>query len=153
MNEVLVKAKLSRLRISPRKVRLVADLIRGKSVNEARYILKFTIKSAAQPLSKLLESAVANATHNFNLEETDLKVNHILVNEGPVLKRFRPESRGRTAPIQKKTSHIIITLSKVAEEKPKSAQKNESKKIERKVVKKSAVKKTGSKVESVKKKS
>jgi len=152
MNEVLVKAKLSRLRISPRKVRLVADLIRGKSVSEARHILKFTIKSAAHPLLKLLESAIANANHNFKLEETDLKINHILVNEGPTLKRFRPESRGRTAPIQKKTSHIVIALSNIKNE-PELAQENESKKIEKKIIKKTTVKKTSPKVKSVKKKS
>ncbi len=110
MSQVSVTAKLSRLRIAPRKVRLVADLVRGKSVEEARQILKYTIRASAQPLAKLLDSAIANARHNYKLDLESLRIGRIMVNQGPTYKRFRPESRGRTAPIQKKTSHISLTL-------------------------------------------
>jgi len=106
------KAQLNNLRISPRKVRLVADLIRGKKVEEARNILKFTVKRAARPLEKLLSSAATNAKHNFQLEEESLFVQEIRVDKGRTLKRFRPVSRGRTAPIAKRTSHITIVLEK-----------------------------------------
>lgn len=142
MSETLVTAKLSRLRIAPRKVRLVADLVRGKSVEEARHILKFTIKAAAEPIRKLLESAVANARHNFKLNIDDLQIKSITVDEGPVLKRSRPESRGRIAPIHKKTSHInLVLVAKIAEESntvespKKTDKKTGKKKVEKKAVK------------------
>ena len=109
-----VKAHLRYLRTAPRKVRLVADLIRGKEVKEAKEILNFCKKRAAKPLLKLLNSAVANATHNFNLKEENLFISKILVNEGPRLKRIFPRARGRRDIIQKKMSHITIVL----EEKP-----------------------------------
>jgi large subunit ribosomal protein L22 len=124
MNETLIKAKLSRLRIAPRKVRLVADLVRGKSAEEARHILRFTTKAAAKPISKLLDSGIANARHNFKIEVADLRIKSILVNEGPPLKRFRPESRGRVASIQKKTSHINLVLSSVEPEKNQEKEKS-----------------------------
>lgn len=108
-----VRAKLRYLRIAPRKVRLVADLIRGKRVKEARTILEFTIKKAAQPLLKLLNSAVTNARHNFNLEEENLYVAKILVNEGPKLKRVFPRGRGHSSEIQKKTSHVTLVLEEI----------------------------------------
>jgi large subunit ribosomal protein L22 len=107
---VEVKAHLNYLRIAPRKVRLVVDLIRGKSVQEARNILNFTVKRAALPIRKLLDSAVANAKNNFNLDEKKLYIKKIFVNEGPKLKRYRAASRGRAVEIQKKTSHITIIL-------------------------------------------
>jgi len=109
-----VKAHLRYLRMAPRKVRLVADLIRGKEVKEAKEILNFCKKRAAKPLLKLLNSAIANATHNFNLKEENLFISKILVNEGPRLKRIFPRARGRRDIIQKKMSHITIVL----EEKP-----------------------------------
>jgi large subunit ribosomal protein L22 len=107
---VEVKAHLNYLRIAPRKVRLVVDLIRGKSVQEARNILNFTVKRAALPIRKLLDSAVANAKNNFNLDEKKLYIKKIFVNEGPKLKRYRAASRGRAVEVQKKTSHITIIL-------------------------------------------
>lgn len=103
-------AKLNRLRIAPRKVRLVADLIRGKDVKQAQAVLQFTIKKAAQPLAKLLDSAIANAKHNFKMAEENLKIAKITVDQGRTLKRYRPVSRGRTATIQKKTSHVTLVL-------------------------------------------
>ncbi len=105
-----VKAHLRYLRMAPRKVRLVADLIRGKEVKEAKEILNFCKRRAAKPLLKLLNSAVANAKHNFNLKEENLFISKILVNEGPRLKRIFPRARGRRDIIQKKMSHITIVL-------------------------------------------
>jgi len=108
-----VTAKLRYLRIAPRKVRLVADLVRGKSVEEATHILNFTRKRAAKPLLKLLNSAVTNASHNFQLKKENLYISKILVNEGPKLKRWRPRARGVTYEIQKKTSHITLVLTEM----------------------------------------
>jgi large subunit ribosomal protein L22 len=110
-----VSAKLRYLRIAPRKVRLVADLIRGKSVSEAETILNSLSKKSALPLSKLLKSAIANAKNNFQLNPTKLYISKITVDEGPKLKRWRPRARGQAYEIQKKTSHITLVL----EEKPK----------------------------------
>ncbi len=106
----LIIAKLGRLRIAPRKVRLVADLIRGKDVKQAQATLRFTVKKAAQPLAKLLESAIANAKNNFKMTEDNLKIAKITVDQGRTLKRYRPVSRGRTATIQKKTSQVTLVL-------------------------------------------
>jgi len=106
---MLIKAKLSYLRISPRKVRLVADLIRGKQVQEATGILNFTNKKAARNILKLLNSAISNAS-NFQLNKSDLYVSKILVNEGPVDKRWRARARGQAASIKKRTSHVSIIL-------------------------------------------
>jgi len=105
-----VLAKLNYFRIAPRKVRLVADLIRGKSVEEAQTILNFTVKKSAKDLLKLLKSAVANAKNNFQLEEKNLYVAKIFVDEGPKFKRWRARARGQAAEIQKKTSHITLIL-------------------------------------------
>ncbi len=118
-----VIAKLNYLRIAPRKVRLVADLIRGKSVEEAQTILNFTVKKAAKPLSKLLNQALANAKHNFQLDSSDLYVAKIMVNEGPKYKRWQPRARGRVSEIQKKTSHIMVALDSMSG-KPKRIKKS-----------------------------
>lgn len=112
-----VKAQLNYLRIAPRKVRLVADLIRGKEVGQAKEILRFVRKRAAHPLLKLLKSALSNAEHNFKMNPDDLYVSEILVNEGPTLKRWRARARGRAAMIRKRTSHIRIILKKKSPEK------------------------------------
>lgn len=117
-----VTAKLNYLRIPPRKVRLVADLIRGKSVEEAQIILNFTTKKAAPVLLKLLKQAVSNAKTNFQLEEKNLYISKILVDEGPKYKRWMPRARGMASPIQKKTSHVTIVLDEI-EKKPKKAKK------------------------------
>jgi len=105
-----VKVKLRYLRIAPRKVRLVADLIRGKKVVEAKNILDFSIQKSAKPLRKLLDSAQANAQHNFQLDPDTLQISEIKVDEGPKLKRWRARARGRASEIQKKTSHITLVL-------------------------------------------
>ena len=90
-----MKAKVSYLRISPRKVRLVADMIRGKSVKEADSILKFTVKKAKSPVVKLLNQAVANAVNNSQLDKSNLYISKITVDEGPKYRRLMPRSRGR----------------------------------------------------------
>ena len=108
-----VIAKLRYLRIAPRKVRLVADLVRGKSVEEATHILNFTRKRAAKPILKLLNSAIANASHNFQLKKENLYISKIVVDEGPKLKRWRPRARGVAYEIQKKTSHITLVLAEI----------------------------------------
>ena len=106
-----IKEELNNLREAPRKVRQVADLIRNKNVAEAKAILDFTVKRAAEPVLKLLNSAVASALNNFKLKEPDLYIYKITVDEGPKLKRMYPMSRGRAYPIMKRTSHITLILS------------------------------------------
>ena len=109
-----VISKLKYLRIAPRKVRLVADLIRRKEVKEAQTILDFITKGAAKPLGKLLETAIADAHHNFQLDKSNLYISKITVDEGPKYKRWKARSRGIAAPIQKKTSHITLVLSETS---------------------------------------
>jgi large subunit ribosomal protein L22 len=103
-------AKLNYLGITPRKVRLVADLLKGMEIKQAETQLKFIPKRAAVPLLKLLNSAVANAKQNFNLEKDSLYIKQVLVNEGPPFKRSRPVSRGRAFQIMKRTSHVNLVL-------------------------------------------
>jgi large subunit ribosomal protein L22 len=103
-------ASLRMLRSTPRKTRLVADLIRGKNVAEAEDILKFTDRRAAHPLLKLLRSAKANAVNNHDMFEDSLFVSEVQVGPGPTLKRFLPRARGRADLLRKRTSHISITL-------------------------------------------
>jgi large subunit ribosomal protein L22 len=105
-----VKAQLNYLRIAPRKVRSIADMIRGKTVEQAQNILRFTIKKGVDPMIGLLKSATTSATNNFHLLESNLYISKITVNEGPKLKRSRPRARGSAFEIQKKTSHITIIL-------------------------------------------
>ena len=102
------------VRISPYKARLVVDLIRGKPVAEALNILHFTPKKAARLVKKVLESAIANAEHNYQLDPDRLYVKKAYVDEGPRLKRIWPRAFGRASRILKRTSHITI----VVEEKP-----------------------------------
>ena len=105
------KAVANTVRIAPRKVRLVIDLIRGKQVGEAVAILRHTPKSASPVVEKLLKSAMANAEHNYEMDVNNLVVKEAYVNEGPTLKRFRPRAQGRASAINKRTSHITIVLS------------------------------------------
>ncbi len=106
-----VIAQLRGLRMSPRKVRLVANLVRRLDVAVAETQLKFTNKAAAKPLLKLLQSAVANAEHNFKLERGNLWISHLTVDGGPTLKRWRSRAFGRAAPIRKRTAYVVIKLS------------------------------------------
>jgi large subunit ribosomal protein L22 len=105
-----VKAKLRFVRISPRKARLVADLIRGKKSEEALNILIFTRKAAARILIKLLKSAIANATQKKTVDVDRLYVKKITVDQGPTMKRFTPRALGRATTIRKRTSHIDMIL-------------------------------------------
>jgi large subunit ribosomal protein L22 len=107
---VAVRAQAKYVRSAPRKARLVMDHIRGKQVAEARAILRHTPRAAATDIAKLLESAVANAENNFELDPGDLKVGRAFVDEGPTIKRYRPRALGRATPIHKRTSHMTITL-------------------------------------------
>ena len=108
-----VSTKLKYLRIAPRKARLVADLIRGKSVEKAQTILNFTIKKAAPPLLKLLNSAMANARNNFHLDEKNLYVSKITIDQGPTYKRWRARARGNAEEIKKRTSHVSLVLDEI----------------------------------------
>ena len=103
-------AHLKHVRISPRKVQIVLDLIRGKDTDTAMAILKNTNKIAAEHLVKLLKSAVANAEHNFNMDAGNLYVSECFVCPGPTLKRVQPRAQGRAFPILKRTSHITIAV-------------------------------------------
>ena len=107
---VQVRAVAKYIRTSPRKMRLVADLIRGKSAQDAWNILEFTPKRAAGPMKKCLESAIANAQNNNDLSPEGLVVHRVMVDEGPTLKRFLPRARGRASAIKKRTSHITIIV-------------------------------------------
>jgi len=97
-------------RVSPRKARLVVDLIRGKSVGEARTILKFSPRAAAEIVEKTLNSAVANAERNLHIKADDLFVGATYVDEGPTLKRIQPRAMGRAFRINKRTSHITVIV-------------------------------------------
>ena len=104
------KAYLNYVRISPRKVSVVLDLIRGKDVKLAKAILEHTPKAACEHLIKLLNSAVANAENNHDMDVASLYVAECYVNQGPTLKRIRPRAQGRAFRIDKKTSHITLVL-------------------------------------------
>ena len=104
------KAVAKYVRIAPRKVRIVIDLIRGKDVSEAFAILKFTPKIGAVAIEKVLKSAVANAEHNFNMNTDKLYISSAFVDQGPTLKRIHPRSRGQAFKILKRTSHITVVV-------------------------------------------
>ena len=104
------KAVAKYVRIAPRKVRIVIDLIRGKDVSEAFAILKFTPKIGAEAIEKVLKSAVANAEHNFNMNTDKLYISSAFVDQGPTLKRIHPRSRGQAFKILKRTSHITVVV-------------------------------------------
>ena len=104
------RAYLRNLRISPRKVQIVLDLIRNQPADKAKAILLHTPKAACEPLLKLLNSAVANAEHNHNMDKEALYVSECFVCPGPVLKRIRPMSKGRAYHVLKRTSHVTLAL-------------------------------------------
>ncbi len=103
-------AKLKYIRIAPRKVQIVLDLIRGKDTAEAMAILKHTPKAACEDLQKLLTSAVANAENNFGMDADNLYVDKCYVTPGPILKRIRPVSHGRAYHVFKRTSHVTLVV-------------------------------------------
>lgn len=105
-----ITAQTRYVRIAPRKVKVVIDLIRGKKAGEALDVLTFTRKSASRTIEKLLRSAIANATRRGDIDVDTLYIKRISVGSGPSLKRFRPAPMGRAIPVKKRTSHIAIVL-------------------------------------------
>jgi large subunit ribosomal protein L22 len=103
-------AKLNYARISPRKVKIVIDMIRNKRIPEALAILRYTPKAASPIVEKLIKSAVANAENNHNMSVDKLYISEIYANQGPTMKRIRPRARGRAYRIRKRTSHITVVL-------------------------------------------
>lgn len=106
-----VAAKYRYARVSPQKARLLADLIRGLPVEEARNILAFSNKKAAGMVKKVLDSAIANAEHNQGMDIDELKVSTVYVDEGPTMKRLQARAKGRANRIFKRTSHIVVKVS------------------------------------------
>jgi large subunit ribosomal protein L22 len=106
-------ARATHVRVTPMKARRVVDLIRNRPTDQAIAILKFAPQAASEDVLKVLESAIANATHNFNLDEGTLIVSRAVVDEGPTLKRFRPRAQGRAYRIRKRTSHITIEVESI----------------------------------------
>lgn len=103
-------AKLNYARISPRKVKIVIDMIRNKRIPEALAILRYTPKAASPIVEKLIKSAVANAENNYNMSVDKLYISEIYANQGPTMKRVMPRARGRAYRIRKRTSHITVVL-------------------------------------------
>lgn len=109
------KAVAKSVRIAPRKVRLVVDLIRGKKVGEAIAILRLTQRGASPVVEKVLNSAIANAEHNYELDAESLVISEAFVDEGATMKRFRPRAQGRASKINKRTSHITVVVTEKKE--------------------------------------
>src|SRR5699024_10619761 len=109
------KATAKQVRIAPRKARLVVDLIRGKDVGEATAILRHTQRAASPVVEKVLNSAIANAEHNYEMNPDELYVSSVYVDEGSTLKRFRPRAQGSAGKINKRTSHITVVVSEKKE--------------------------------------
>ncbi len=164
-----VKAKAKHIRMSPRKVRLVVDLVRGKRTKEALDQLNFLPKKASVPVVKLVESAISNAVNNYDLKKDNLYIKEIRVDEGRTLRRWIPRAHGRATPIRKRTSHIDlvlgelvdsgevapkkqeieapVNLSEMAKQEEKAAEKKETKKKPAKKEDKSKKEETSSKKE------
>jgi large subunit ribosomal protein L22 len=118
------------VRVTPQKARRVVDLIRGMEAAEAQTLLKFAPQAASEPIGKVLDSAIANATNNLNLDPTTLVISQVFVDEGPTMKRFRPRAQGRAFRINKRTSHITVVVesregvhAEIVESKKKTAPK------------------------------
>lgn len=116
----MIQASLNNLRQSPRKVRSVANLVRGKSAESALNTLNFLSKKGAQPLQALLLSALANAKNGYNLEKEGLMIKEIRVDTGVTLKRSMPRARGSASRINKRSSHVLLVLAPVVEKKAKA---------------------------------
>jgi len=109
----LVRAKARYLRIAPRKVRVVADQVRGKTYEDALALLRFSPRGASVPVLKLIESAGANAENNHDLDPEEMRIAEIRVDEGPTMRRFRPRARGRATRIDKRSSHVSVVLAPI----------------------------------------
>jgi len=127
-----VQAIAKGVRISPRKVGVVAALVRGRTVEDAITILEHTPRRSALPVLKTVKSAAANAEHNHNLKPGTLKITEITVNHGPRLKRYRPAAHGRALPFQRRTSHIrVVVDGEIREAKKTAAKKPATKETEK----------------------
>lgn len=118
-----VKATAKFIRMSPTKVRLVANLVKKMPTEQALAQLKFSGKRAAGPVMKLIDSAVANAEHNFELVKENLFIKEIMVNQGPTLKRWMPKAHGRATPIRKQLCHVLLTLGEIKDSGKTAAKK------------------------------
>lgn len=132
-----VIAKLNNLRMAPRKVRLVIDMVRGKKTDKAQNILNFAKQAAAPIILKLVNTAIANAKNNFQLDPENLFIQIIKADGGPVLKRWRARAKGQTYDIKKRTSHVTVILNEIVEGKKinkieTKAEKKETAKVEKK---------------------
>lgn len=159
MKQATATAHLRKLRIAPRKVRLLIDLIRGMQVEEARRQLQFSSKAAARPVLKLLESAVANAVNNHKMVKETLVIQKATVDGGPIMYRWMPRAFGRAGKIRKRTSHITLVLSgnaPIEAEKQVAAEASEvipeAPEKTKKTVAKSKTKKTAAKAKTTTKK-
>jgi large subunit ribosomal protein L22 len=120
------RAQARYVRVTPMKARRVVDLIRGLPAADAQAVLTFAPQAASVPVGKVLDSAIANAANNHNLDPTTLVVTEAYVDEGPTLKRFRPRAQGRAYRIRKRTSHITVVLTPKAEEPTPAPKKTAS---------------------------
>jgi large subunit ribosomal protein L22 len=136
----MITARLNDYRQSPRKVRLVANLVKGKKIEEVKNTLAFLVKRASKPLADLIDSAVANASNNFNIPADKLYVKEFRVDEGVVLKRRMPRARGMAYPINKRTSHVFVQLDTI-DNMPQKKSKGKSAKSKVEVDSKPAEKK------------
>ena len=114
--QIVVRASSRYVRVAPRKARLIADQVRGMHIEQARALLEFSPRGAAEDIRKLIESAAANAENNHDLIADEMKISEITVDEGPTLKRYRPRALGRASRINKRTCHIAVALSPDEEE-------------------------------------
>jgi ribosomal protein L22 len=112
----VVRASAKYVRVAPRKARLIADQVRGMHIEQARALLAFSPRGAAQDIHKLIDSAAANAENNHDLVGDEMRISSITVDEGPTLRRFRPRAMGRATPINKRTSHIAVALTPVEDD-------------------------------------
>lgn len=124
----IVRANAVGIRLAPRKIGLVASLVRGRSVADALIILTHTPKRAAKPVAKVIAAAKANAVNNHNLAESSLEIVKLQVTAGPRLKRYKPAAMGRALPFQKRSSHILVEVSGEVKAKKPAAEKAEAKK-------------------------
>lgn len=127
------RAQARYVRVTPQKARRVVDLIRGMEAAEAQTLLRFAPQAASEPIGKVLDSAIANATNNFNLDPSSLVISQAFIDEGPTMKRFRPRAQGRAYRIRKRTSHITVVVESregvkgdVVAKKVKTASKKQS---------------------------
>lgn len=109
----MARAQARFVRVTPQKARRVIDLIRGMNASEAQALLRFAPQAASEPIGKVLDSAIANASNNFNLDPNTLVISQAFVDEGPTMKRFRPRAQGRAYRINKRTSHITVVVESV----------------------------------------